>query len=84
MWLPLRFGAALLVVRGVPGLIEDLTMVTGLTPYGLLGLAERPADLASGTFWTDMAVDGYFSAGAVVMVPLTVLHRRLPRVTENA
>ncbi|MCZ1008182.1 hypothetical protein [Streptomyces lydicus] len=83
VWLPLRFGAVLLVVRGVPGLVEDLTMVTGLTPYGLLGLAERPADLSSGTFWTDMAINGYFFAGAVVMAPLTVLHRRLLRAAES-
>ncbi|WP_328385268.1 hypothetical protein OHS81_14960 [Streptomyces sp. NBC_00400] len=83
VWLPLRFGAVLLVVRGVPGLVEDLTTVTGLTPYGLLGLAERPADPASGTFWTDMAINGYFFAGAVVMVPLTVLHRRLLKVAES-
>ncbi|MEU9486770.1 hypothetical protein AB0D83_24395 [Streptomyces decoyicus] len=74
--LPLRFGAVLLVVRGVPGLVEDLTMVTGLTPYGLLGLAERPADLSSGEFWTDMAINAYFFVGAVVLLPLTVLHRR--------
>ncbi|MGW9176945.1 hypothetical protein [Streptomyces decoyicus] len=74
--LPLRFGAVLLVVRGVPGLVEDLTMVTGLTPYGLLGLAERPADLSSGEFWTDMAINAYFFVGAVVLLPLAVLHRR--------
>ncbi|MGW7492221.1 hypothetical protein [Streptomyces sp. NPDC054786] len=74
--LPLWFGAALLVVRGVPGLVENLTMLTGLTPYGLLGLAERPADLASGEFWTDMAINTYFFLGAVVMLPLALLHDR--------
>lgn len=74
--LPLWCGAVLLVVRGVPGLVENLTMITGLTPYGLLGLAEQPADLASGEFWTDMAINAYFFLGAVVMLPLVVLHDR--------
>ncbi|MEU8919074.1 DUF3995 domain-containing protein [Streptomyces nigrescens] len=72
--LPLWFGAVLLLVRGVPGLVENLTTVTGLTPYGLLGLAEQPADLSSGEFWTGMAINTYFFVGAVVMLPLAVLH----------
>ncbi|MFG3117168.1 hypothetical protein ACGF4C_22540 [Streptomyces sp. NPDC048197] len=73
---PLWCGAVLLAVRGVPGLVENLTTAAGLTPYGLLGLAERPADPASGEFWTEMAINTYFFVGAVVMLPLAVLHQR--------
>ncbi|GAB7031742.1 hypothetical protein AB0G35_18915 [Streptomyces sp. NPDC021749] len=73
---PLWCGAGLLTVRGVPGLVEDLTTVTGLTPYGLLGLAEHPADPASGEFWAGMAINAYFFVGAVLMLPLAVLHQR--------
>ncbi|WP_310729321.1 hypothetical protein [Streptomyces sp. N2A] len=81
---PLWCGAVLLVVRGVPGLVENLTTATGLTPYGLLGLAERPAHPASGEFWTEMAINTYFFVGAVVMLPLAVLHQRGARDGERA
>ncbi|MFF3545944.1 hypothetical protein [Streptomyces platensis] len=74
--LPLWFGAVLLVVRGVPGLVENVTTATGLTPYGLLGMAEQRADPSSGEFWTGMAINTYFFLGAVVMLPLAVLHQR--------
>ncbi|REK86703.1 DUF3995 domain-containing protein [Streptomyces inhibens] len=74
--LPLWFGAVLLVVRGVPGLVENITTVTGLTPYGPLGPADRPAELSSGDLWTGMAINTYFFVGAMVMLPLVVLHQR--------
>ncbi len=74
--LPLWFGAVLLVVRGVPGLVENVTTAIGLTPYGLLGLAEQPADPSSGEFWTEMAINTYFFVGAVLLLPLAVLHHR--------
>lgn len=74
--LPLWFGAGLLVVRGVPGLVENITTLTGLTPYGLLGLNEQPVDRSSGDFWTGMAINAYFFVGAVVMLPLVVLYQR--------
>ncbi|WP_330317069.1 hypothetical protein [Streptomyces platensis] len=73
---PLWFGAVLLVVRGVPGLVENVTTAAGLTPYGLLGMAEQPADPSSGEFWTGMAINTYFFVGAVVLLPLAVLHHR--------
>ncbi|WP_078970754.1 DUF3995 domain-containing protein [Streptomyces chattanoogensis] len=77
--LPLWCGAVLLVVRGVPGLVENITTATGLTPYGLLGLAHEPVDRASGEFWTSMAINTYFFVGAVVLLPLVVLHGRQRR-----
>ncbi|MGY4990979.1 hypothetical protein [Streptomyces nigrescens] len=82
--LPLWFGAVLLLVRGVPGLVENLTTATGLTPYGLLGMAEQPADLASGEFWTGMVINTYFFVGAVVMLPLAVLHGKGLRAAGGA
>lgn len=80
---PLWCGAVLLTVRGVPGLVENITTATGLTPYGLLGMAERPADPASGDFWTGMAINAYFFVGAVVMLPLAVLAQRAPRAGQE-
>ncbi|UZJ30091.1 hypothetical protein [Streptomyces endophytica] len=80
---PLWCGAGLLVVRGVPGLVENITTAAGLTPYGLLGLAEQPADPASGGFWTEMAINTYFFVGAVLMVPLAVRSRRRHRAGQE-
>ncbi|OKI10123.1 hypothetical protein A6A06_05830 [Streptomyces sp. CB02923] len=74
--LPLWFGAVLLVVRGVPGLVENVTTATGLTPRGLLGRAAELADTGSGAFWAGMAINGYFFVGAVVLVPVTVAFER--------
>ncbi|MEV0371047.1 hypothetical protein AB0I10_14620 [Streptomyces sp. NPDC050636] len=74
--LPLWFGAILLVVRGGPGLVENITTATGLTPRGLLALEEQPIDVGSADFWTGMVINTYFFVGAVLMLPLAVLARR--------
>ncbi|MFD7663052.1 DUF3995 domain-containing protein [Streptomyces sp. NPDC059788] len=74
---PLWFGAVLLVVRGVPGLVENVTTATGLTPRGLLGRAAELADTGSGAFWTGMTINGYFFVGAVVLVPVAVAFERV-------
>ncbi|MFE1176829.1 hypothetical protein [Streptomyces sp. NPDC058773] len=81
---PLRFGAVLLLVRGVPGLVENVTTATGLTPYRLLGLDGQPADPATGEFWTEMAINTYFFVGAVVMLPPALLHHRGLRAAGRA
>ncbi len=74
--LPLWFGTAMLVARGVPGLVENVTTATGLIPRGLLGKAAESADTGSGGFWTGVAVNGYFFAGAVVLLPVAVAFER--------
>lgn len=74
--LPLWFGVGLLVVRGVPGLVENVTTAAGLTPRGLLGQGAELADIGPGTFWTGMAINTYFFVGAVVLVPVVVAFER--------
>ncbi|MFE1770204.1 hypothetical protein [Streptomyces sp. NPDC059008] len=81
--LPLWGGTVLLTVRGVPGLVENITTATGLTPYGLLGLSEQPIDAASGEFWTTMAINTYFFVGAVVMLPLVLRYQRGVRTAQE-
>ncbi|THA70899.1 DUF3995 domain-containing protein [Streptomyces sp. A0642] len=73
---PLWIGCAVLTVRGVPGLVENVTTVTGLTPHGLLGLDKEAVDTRSWDFWKGMVINGYFFLGAVLLVPVTVLSRR--------
>ncbi|GGR47170.1 DUF3995 domain-containing protein [Streptomyces netropsis] len=73
---PLWFGCALLTLRGVPGLVENITVATGLTPYGLLGMEEEPLDTGLWEFWKDMVINSFFFLGAVTLVPATVLSAR--------
>ncbi|MFB7652546.1 MULTISPECIES: hypothetical protein [unclassified Streptomyces] len=65
-----------LAMRGVPGLVENVTTATGLTPHGLLGMEKEAADTGSWDFWKTMVINGYFFLGAVLLVPATVLSRR--------
>jgi Ricin-type beta-trefoil lectin domain-like len=58
--LPLWIGGVLLTVRGVPGLVENLTTATGLTPYGLLGLEKEAVDTRAWEFWKSMLINSYF------------------------
>ncbi len=76
---PLWIGCAVLTMRGVPGLIENITTATGLTPHGLLGMDEEAVDTGSWEFWKTMVINGYFFLGAVLLVPATVLSRRSRR-----
>lgn len=76
---PLWIGCAVLTLRGVPGLVENITTATGLTPYGLLGLEDEAVDTGSWPFWKTMVINGYFFLGAMFLVPATVLSRRSGR-----
>ncbi|UNO40499.1 hypothetical protein [Streptomyces sp. MST-110588] len=80
---PLWFGAGLLVVRGVPGLIENITTVTGITPHGLLGQATELAGAWGTAFWTSLAINTYFFIGAVVMVPVAVAYERAVKSRQS-
>ncbi|MZD08574.1 hypothetical protein GTW43_26350 [Streptomyces sp. SID5785] len=73
---PLWIGCAVLTLRGVPGLVENITVATGLTPHGLLGMDEEAVTTGSWAFWKTMMINGYFFLGAVLLVPVTVLSRR--------
>ncbi|MEU8386887.1 hypothetical protein [Micromonospora sp. NPDC048843] len=69
---PLLFGSMLLVIRGVPGMVENLLMVTGVRRGGFVGAA----DISAGEFWTGIGVNTYFFAGAVLLVGTTVSYVR--------
>ncbi|MEU9101295.1 hypothetical protein [Streptomyces sp. NPDC048361] len=82
---PLVIGCVLLTVRGVPGLVENITEAVGLTPHGLLGTSEKRIERGSWDFWKDMLINGFFFIGAVLLVPATRRHlRRTPRRPTHA
>ncbi|MGC4837873.1 hypothetical protein ACLQ3D_25560 [Micromonospora vinacea] len=65
---PLLSGSVLLVIRGVPGMVENILMVTGVRRGGFVGVA----DISTGEFWTGIGINTYFFAGAVLLVGTTV------------
>ncbi|MEU1587048.1 hypothetical protein [Micromonospora sp. NPDC005710] len=69
---PLLAGSVLLVVRGVPGMVENLLMVTGIRRGGFVGVA----DISTGEFWTGIGINSYFFAGAVLLVGTTISYGR--------
>jgi len=64
---PLYFGSGLLVVRGVPGLVEDVLMLSGVRRGGFVG----DQNISGGEFWTGIGINAYFFAGAVTLVAAT-------------
>ncbi|MEW1588249.1 hypothetical protein AB0283_22740 [Micromonospora vinacea] len=75
---PLLSGSVLLVIRGVPGMVENFLMVTGVRRGGFVGVADIPP----GEFWTGIGINTYFFAGAVLLVGTTVSYAR--RSAESA
>ncbi|MEU4473930.1 hypothetical protein [Micromonospora sp. NPDC023888] len=69
---PLLCGSILLVIRGVPGMAENLLMVTGVRRGGFVG-AE---DISTGEFWAGLGINTYFFAGAVLLMGATVSYGR--------
>ncbi|MER7892861.1 hypothetical protein ABTX15_23870 [Micromonospora sp. NPDC094482] len=72
---PLWFGSALLVVRGVPGMVENLLMAAGVRRGGFVG-AE---DISTAEFWAGIGINTYFFVGGVLMVATTVSYVRRSR-----
>lgn len=70
---PLWFGSGLLVLRGVPGMVENVVMMTGLRQGGLMGPDE---DLSTGELWTGVVINTYFFVGALLLVPATIAYAR--------
>ncbi|GAB3338937.1 hypothetical protein RMN56_19835 [Micromonospora halotolerans] len=71
---PLWFGSALLVVRGVPGMVENLLMATG-NRGGFVGRD----DISTAEFWAGIGINTYFFVGAVLLVVTTVSYVRRSR-----
>ncbi|MEV0113310.1 hypothetical protein AB0H77_08685 [Streptomyces sp. NPDC050844] len=76
---PLLFGCALLTLRGLPGLVENITVATGLTPHGLLGMEDEAIDTGTWDFWKSMVINSYFFLGAVTLIPATRRYTRALR-----
>lgn len=77
MLLPLVAGSALLIVRGVPGFVEALLMATRVAPEGLLAaINDTGQPAATTTDWTAIAINSYFFAGALLLVPTTAAYAR--------
>ncbi|MDG4791544.1 hypothetical protein O7626_37580 [Micromonospora sp. WMMD1102] len=72
---PLWIGSVLLVVRGVPGMAENLLMVTGIRRGGFVGTQ----DISVGEFWAGIGINTYFFTGAVLLVATTVSYARRSR-----
>ncbi|KAB1946340.1 DUF3995 domain-containing protein [Micromonospora sp. ALFpr18c] len=70
--IPLWFGSILLVLRGVPGMVENVLMVTGNRRGGFVGAQ----DISTGEFWAGIGINTYFFLGAVLLVAATVSHTR--------
>ncbi|WP_433288222.1 hypothetical protein [Micromonospora sp. CA-244673] len=76
---PLWFGSTLLVVRGVPGMVENLLMATGIRRGGFVG-AE---DISTAELWAGLGINTYFFVGAVLLVVTTVSYVRRSRVRRQ-
>ncbi|GIF62253.1 hypothetical protein Ais01nite_02880 [Asanoa ishikariensis] len=70
----LWIGTVLLVVRGVPGLVENAVMLTGVRRGGFMG----SQDISVGEFWAGIAINAYFFVGAVVLIAATRAYMRRP------
>lgn len=81
---PLLFGCALLTLRGLPGLVENITVATGLTPHGLLGMDDEAIDTGTWDFWKSMVINSYFFLGAVTLIPATRRYTRALRAAGTA
>ncbi|MFF0253642.1 hypothetical protein ACFYPW_14240 [Micromonospora zamorensis] len=69
---PLVCGSVLLAIRGVPGMVENLLMVTGVRRGGFMGAG----DISTGEFWAGIGINTYFFTGAVLLVGTTVSYGR--------
>ncbi|MFY1689580.1 hypothetical protein [Plantactinospora sp. WMMB782] len=72
---PLWIGSVLLVLRGVPGMAENLLMVTGIRRGGFV---ETQA-ISVSEFWAGIGINTYFFTGAVLLVATTVSYARRSR-----
>jgi hypothetical protein len=63
-------GSAVLAVRGVAGLVDDLLRMTGILPNGLTGLTYEQtigqAHPSAYTIWSLNSIDAYFLIGGIL------------------
>lgn len=78
---------ALLLLRGGPGLVDDLTRATGLLSNGITGLSTKSTTGHANLRWSDWAIDSYFLLGGIIFALLARLHhaaRTLDRPSSAA
>jgi hypothetical protein len=68
-------GFVLLLLRGVSGLLDDVTRATGLLPNGITGLSLEATTGHVHLRWADWAIDSYFLVGGIVFWLLAVRYR---------
>lgn len=73
-----RVGCTVLLLRGIPGILDDLTRATGIFPQGITGLSLEDTTGHADLRWSDWAIDAYFLAGGIVFWNLAVHHRAQP------
>jgi hypothetical protein len=76
----LSFGSVLLVIRGLPGMAENLLMVTGIRRGGFMGAQ----DISTSEFWAGIGINTYFFVGTVLLVATTVSYVRRLREDRQA
>lgn len=77
---PLTVGCVLLVVRGGPGMVENFLVATQMTPRGVVGLFDSSVpEMSAGEFWSTLAVNSFFFAGGLFLVPTTRSYARRAR-----
>jgi hypothetical protein len=76
-------GAAILLVRGVSGVLDSSLRGTGLMHKGLTGLTYKQemgvAHPSAYTLWSSSAIDLYFTLGGVLFLLAALAHRRSRR-----
>jgi hypothetical protein len=74
-------GCTVLLVRGVAGLIDDLTRAGGLLPNGLTGLSTKQTTGMTQVTVSGWAIDTYFFAGGLLFGLLA--HRYRPTRSQD-
>ena len=64
----------LLLLRGGPGLVDDLTRATGLLSNGITGLSTKGTTGHASLRWSDWAIDSYFLLGGIIFTLLARLY----------
>ncbi|MFC6707693.1 hypothetical protein [Flexivirga alba] len=68
-------GCVLLLLRGVAGLLDDVTRATGVLPNGITGLSLQDTTGHAHLQWSGWAIDGYFLVGGIAFLLLAIRHR---------
>jgi hypothetical protein len=84
-----RVGCVVLVLRGVAGLLDDVTRASGLLPKGITGLSLEDTTGHAHLRWADWTIDAYFLAGGLIFLLLATFlrapraHSRTRTVTQR-